>query len=123
MSILSPQEKNEFFAKLDEIGETKVQENLAQKIYGFSKIALVNEWLRKQEKNRNQEKSDLESSFKQQKLLKAEEANKLAREAITVSREQASAAARSARWAKIAAIIAAIAAIIGPIFTAYLTKK
>lgn len=123
MGILTPKEKSELFAKLDEIGETKVQENLAQKIYGSSKIALVNEWLRKQEEKLNQEKSDLESLFKQQELSKAEEANRLAREAITVSREQASAAARSARWAKIAAIIAVIAAIIGPIITAYLTKK
>lgn len=130
MSILSPQDKEELFAKLSELGEEKVRENLASKIYGSNKIALVNEWLRKQEENQYQEKSDLETSFIEQELSEAKQANRLAREAnefareaISVSREQASAAARSALWAAIAAIIAAIAAIVGPIITAWLTKK
>ena len=43
MGILSPQEKSELFAKLEEIGEEKVRENLAQKTYGASTKPLVEE--------------------------------------------------------------------------------
>lgn len=86
MSILSPQAKSELFAKLDEIGEVKARENLAQKVYGSDKIALVNEWLRKQKEIRNQEESAKEEGFRKEEIRIASEATEEARKATLEAR-------------------------------------
>jgi len=76
-----------FFASLDELGEERVRERLAQgRTYGVEKHRLAQEWLRRRENSR----SDADS-FEQKRIARS---------------------AKNAAWtAAIAAIIAAIAAV------------
>jgi hypothetical protein len=83
----------------------------------------VEAWVRSKQASALFEASSKRDAREEETLSVARQANSLAREANTVARDQVAAAARSARWAKIAAIIAAVAAIVGPIITAWLTRK
>jgi hypothetical protein len=93
-------DKDKFFTKLTQTGEKAVRENLAQKIYGTNKIALVQEWLNQLESSRSEE-------VLERKEHREEEGLSIAREAL-----------RQAKVSKIIAIVAIIASIISAIISA-----
>lgn len=59
---------DEFWKKLDDLGEGEVRKRLAQNVYGQEKVKFVNEWLRLKEKTRQSEDATEEDGHRQANL-------------------------------------------------------
>lgn len=95
-----------FLEQLDAANnEAEVRTRLAAGNYNARHASLAEEWLRSREAARA-EASAAKRDAREEKTLA------IAKEANSIARSQAIAAARSARWAMYAAIIAAVAAAI-----------
>jgi len=70
----------EFFAKLDELGENEVRIKLVTKIYGpnSDKRALAEEWLRRKEDQRRDEREDRSAERARRMMYSAWAANVIA---------------------------------------------
>lgn len=111
--------QNEMFKKCDELGESKVSENLNSNVWNTAKQKHAQEWLCQLEAKRSADalsrqelREDKSLSISERAIAAAESANSLAREAnaIALSAREDARSAKKAAW--IAAIIAIISVII-----------
>jgi hypothetical protein len=81
-------DETEFLSKLDALGEEKVRLNLTQKVWtkDSGKLSLAEEWLRRQDASRNNSLEAEKSSREERMIANAEEANSIARSALSNSR-------------------------------------
>jgi hypothetical protein len=80
--------ESEFFEKLEALGEEQVRLNIAQKVWtkDSGKLPLAEEWLRRLESSRISASESARSEREEKAILIAEEANSIAREALSSSR-------------------------------------
>lgn len=95
---------DEQWRKLDAVGEDGVRQKLAQGAYGEQKIPLVNEWLGRKERQRNDARAQGQDSREDQSLKLSAEANSIAREGHTLARRS-----NIAAWSAVAISLLALA--------------
>jgi hypothetical protein len=95
---MDKRDQDRLFGELDTLGEDEVRARRAAHTYNERKGPTVDEWLRRQERKRE------DAAAAREGLMKGEE--------IAVARSASEAAWASARWAKIAAGVAALALIV-----------
>jgi len=99
---------DEFWPKLDALGEEEVRKRLAQQVSGEKKLPLVREWLARKERERQE-------AAGQEQNERADRADQLSAEANAISREGNAIAGRANLIAWVA-IILSIAAIVVSVF-------
>lgn len=95
---------DELWPKLEAVGEDQVRRRLAQGAYGEQKIPLVNEWLARKDRQRNDAKGQNEDTREDQSLKLSAEANSIAREGNAISRRS-----NIAAWIAVAISLLALA--------------
>ena len=110
--MAKPTSRDEFWGKLEDIGEDEVSARLAQGTFGSDTKPLVNEWLRIKRQGRLDATSSESLRIARETLSTANDALSTAKEDLRAARSEKNATWTAAIAAIIAAAIATVSAVI-----------